>query len=145
MFWCGLMSFGVVWCDLYIFWVLINVLRCDCDVIWFRVIWCYFIQVWLDWSGFVLVWCGLVWFGDWTDLKQKDTDGKKCTVLPPAAFLFAFPHARSPAGPRPTNHATWPARRTPVIRPLARPHVRPPVRTFAILPANQPLIRHPAR
>ena len=65
MFWCGLFYLVLVWCDLYIFGVLINVLWCDFGVIFFRVIWCYFIHVCLDSSEFVLVWfvVFLVWFG----------------------------------------------------------------------------------
>ena len=43
------------WCDLYIFWMLINVLWSGFGMIWFRVIWCDFIKVWLDWSVFVFV------------------------------------------------------------------------------------------
>ena len=45
--------------------MLIDVLLCDLGVIWFRMIWCDFIGVWLGLSGFVfdVVWCLLVWFG----------------------------------------------------------------------------------
>ena len=60
-----LVSFGVVWCDFYIFLALIDVLLCDLGVIWFWVIWCDITEVRLGLICFlfVVIWCLLMSFG----------------------------------------------------------------------------------
>ena len=60
-FWSDLVSFGVVWCDFFIFWV--N--RCfivwfGCDLLLHYLVWYYLSQ---DRSELVCFWCGLVSFG----------------------------------------------------------------------------------
>ena len=62
-FWCGLVSFDVVWWNLYIFMSHRCFMVC-LSVIYFWMIWSDFAEVWLDLSGFIfgVVWCVLVWF-----------------------------------------------------------------------------------
>ena len=64
-FWCGLVSYGVVWCDFDNFLVLTDALLCGLGVIRFGMIWCDIIQVRLGLNCFAfgVIWCPLVWFG----------------------------------------------------------------------------------
>ena len=62
--WCDLVSFGVVWCDFYKFFVLMDVFCRGSGVIWFWVIWCDMIEVRLgpSWFVFLIVWCRFLLF-----------------------------------------------------------------------------------